>query len=151
MYIIHVHIRLALTYLWTIEAFGEQALLKVSLFTILFAGAFILNIKSESSWDPISLDVFRDVVLLRLFPSIRTETVRHFLAPPIRGVVLQCYGAGNMPSNRSLSHNDNEGYGFLPFCDIEILQAGYNRGALQGDQQGRHHCDLHSVQQWGGK
>jgi lysophospholipase len=42
----------------------------------------------------------RDVVLLRLFPSIRTETVRHFLAPPIRGVVLQCYGAGNMPSNR---------------------------------------------------
>ena len=44
-----VHIRLALTYLWTIEAFGGQALLKVSLFTILFAGAFILNIKSESS------------------------------------------------------------------------------------------------------
>ena len=42
----------------------------------------------------------RDVVLLRLFPSIRTETIRHFLAPPIRGVVLQCYGAGNMPSNR---------------------------------------------------
>ena len=30
----------------------------------------------------------------------RTETIRHFLAPPIRGVVLQCYGAGNMPSNR---------------------------------------------------
>ena len=42
----------------------------------------------------------RDVVLLRLFPSIRTETIKHFLAPPIRGVVLQCYGAGNMPSNR---------------------------------------------------
>jgi len=42
----------------------------------------------------------RDVVLLRLFPSIKTETIRHFLAPPIQGVVLQCYGAGNMPSNR---------------------------------------------------
>lgn len=42
----------------------------------------------------------RDVVLLRLFPSIRTETVKHFLSPPIKGVVLQCYGAGNMPSNR---------------------------------------------------
>ena len=42
----------------------------------------------------------RDVVLLRLFPSIRTETFKHFLTPPIKGVVLQCYGAGNMPSNR---------------------------------------------------
>ena len=42
----------------------------------------------------------RDVVLLRLFPSIRTETIKHFLEPPIKGVVLQCYGAGNMPSNR---------------------------------------------------
>ena len=25
----------------------------------------------------------------------------HFLEPPIQGVLLQCYGAGNMPSNRS--------------------------------------------------
>ena len=36
-----------------------------------------------------------NVVLLRLFPSIRTETVKHFLEKPIEGVVLQCYGAGN--------------------------------------------------------
>ncbi len=43
----------------------------------------------------------RNVVLLRLFPSIRTETVEHFLKPPIEGVVLQCYGAGNIPSNRA--------------------------------------------------
>ncbi len=42
----------------------------------------------------------RNVVLLRLFPSIRPETVEHFMKPPIEGVVLQCYGAGNMPSNR---------------------------------------------------
>ena len=41
-----------------------------------------------------------NVVLLRLFPSIRTETVAHFLKPPIDGVVLQCYGAGNLPNNR---------------------------------------------------
>ena len=41
-----------------------------------------------------------NVVLLRLFPSIRTETVRHFLEPPIEGVVLQCYGAGNLPIHR---------------------------------------------------
>jgi lysophospholipase len=40
------------------------------------------------------------VVLLRFFPSIRSETLAHFLQPPIEGVVLQCYGAGNIPSNR---------------------------------------------------
>ena len=42
----------------------------------------------------------RNVVLLRLFPSIGADTIKHFLTPPIKGVVLQCYGAGNMPSNR---------------------------------------------------
>ncbi len=42
----------------------------------------------------------RNVVLLRLFPSIRVETFKHFLADPIEGVVLQCYGAGNVPNNR---------------------------------------------------
>ena len=42
----------------------------------------------------------RDVVLLRIFPSMRSETVAHFLKPPIQGVVLQCYGAGNVPTNR---------------------------------------------------
>ena len=31
----------------------------------------------------------RDVVLLRMFPSIRTETVAHFMKPPIQGLVLQ--------------------------------------------------------------
>ena len=41
------------------------------------------------------------MVLLRLFPSIRSDTVAHFMNPPIEGVVLQCYGAGNMPSNRT--------------------------------------------------
>ena len=59
----------------------------------------------------------RNVSLLRLFPSITVENVRHkmqfylllthfnlkvraFLNPPIEGVVLQSYGAGNAPSNR---------------------------------------------------
>lgn len=42
----------------------------------------------------------QNVALLRLFPSITATTVRSFLQPPIRGVVLQTYGAGNGPSNR---------------------------------------------------
>ena len=40
------------------------------------------------------------VTIVTCHACFRTETIRHFLAPPIRGVVLQCYGAGNMPSNR---------------------------------------------------
>ena len=57
-----------------------------------------------------------NVVLLRLFPSIRTETVKHFLEPPIEGVVLQCYGAGNLPNNRT---------------DIlQLLQNAVERGVL---------------------
>ena len=46
-----------------------------------------------NGWNP-------HVALLRLFPSITATTVRSFLQPPIRGVVLQSYGAGNGPDNR---------------------------------------------------
>lgn len=31
---------------------------------------------------------------------MQTETVAHFLKPPIEGIILQCYGAGNFPNNR---------------------------------------------------
>ncbi|CAN8000156.1 unnamed protein product, partial [Ixodes hexagonus] len=43
----------------------------------------------------------RNVGLLRLFPSITVEVVRAFLTPPIQGVVLQTYGAGNGPTARA--------------------------------------------------
>ncbi|CAF0773664.1 unnamed protein product [Adineta steineri] len=42
----------------------------------------------------------RNVSLLRLFPGITYLTMRQFLEPPIQAVVLQTYGAGNLPSNR---------------------------------------------------
>lgn len=41
-----------------------------------------------------------NVGVLRLFPSISTATIRTFLQPPMQGVVLQTFGAGNVPSNR---------------------------------------------------
>jgi L-asparaginase len=34
-----------------------------------------------------------------LFPGITGEIVRHFLQPPLKGVVLQAYGVGNGPVN----------------------------------------------------
>uniref|UniRef100_T1J509 asparaginase n=1 Tax=Strigamia maritima TaxID=126957 RepID=T1J509_STRMM len=41
-----------------------------------------------------------NVAVLRLFPSITIETIRAILRPPVEGVVLQSYGAGNVPSKR---------------------------------------------------
>ncbi|XP_037812456.1 L-asparaginase [Lucilia sericata] len=41
-----------------------------------------------------------NVGILRIFPSISTSTFRAFLAPPMKGVVLQSFGSGNVPDNR---------------------------------------------------
>lgn len=41
-----------------------------------------------------------NVGILRIFPSITTATIKAFLQPPMKGVVLQTYGSGNIPSNR---------------------------------------------------
>lgn len=43
----------------------------------------------------------KQVGLLRLFPSISLEVVKAFLDPPVEGVVLQTYGAGNGPTART--------------------------------------------------
>ncbi|XP_048585827.1 60 kDa lysophospholipase [Nematostella vectensis] len=40
------------------------------------------------------------VGVLRIFPGITTATVRAFLQPPIRGIVLETYGSGNGPDSR---------------------------------------------------
>lgn len=42
----------------------------------------------------------RNVVLLRLFPSITLDLVKVFLQEPTEGVVLQSYGSGNVGTNR---------------------------------------------------
>lgn len=48
----------------------------------------------------VHLQLDENVGLLRIFPSISLSTFRAFLAPPVRGVVLQSFGSGNVPSNR---------------------------------------------------
>ncbi|THG99835.1 hypothetical protein EW026_g2601 [Hermanssonia centrifuga] len=42
------------------------------------------------------------VATLRLFPGITAATIRAFLMPPIRGVVLETFGAGNAPQRADL-------------------------------------------------
>lgn len=44
----------------------------------------------------------RATATLRLFPGITAATVRAFLAPPIRGLVLETFGAGNAPQRADL-------------------------------------------------
>jgi len=43
-----------------------------------------------------------DVNVLRLFPGLTTSTVKSFMASPIKGVILESYGAGNAPSRQDL-------------------------------------------------
>ncbi|KAF8891218.1 L-asparaginase [Infundibulicybe gibba] len=42
------------------------------------------------------------VATLRLFPGITSATIRAFFMPPIRGVVLETFGAGNAPQRADL-------------------------------------------------
>ncbi|KAJ8079102.1 hypothetical protein PM082_013389 [Marasmius tenuissimus] len=58
---------------------------------------------------PTSLRPFRahkemspHVATLRLFPGITAATVRAFFMPPIRGVILETFGAGNAPQRSDL-------------------------------------------------
>ncbi|KAF9653069.1 asparaginase-domain-containing protein [Thelephora ganbajun] len=44
-----------------------------------------------------------NVATLRLFPGITVATVRAFLNPPIKGVVLETFGAGNAPQRPELA------------------------------------------------
>ena len=43
-----------------------------------------------------------DIATLRLFPGITGATIRAFVMPPTRGVVLETFGAGNAPQRADL-------------------------------------------------
>jgi lysophospholipase len=45
---------------------------------------------------------------LRLFPGITVATVRAFLMPPTRGLILETFGAGNAPQRSDLSETLKE-------------------------------------------
>ncbi|KAK6754687.1 hypothetical protein RB195_013587 [Necator americanus] len=70
-----------------------------------------MNIKIQVNYDSIFRTPYinpftvhdnlcRDVGLLRIFPSMSIDSVRAFLKPPTKGVILQTFGAGNMPTKR---------------------------------------------------
>ncbi|KAG6880253.1 hypothetical protein C0992_001821 [Termitomyces sp. T32_za158] len=55
------------------------------------------------------------VATLRLFPGISTATIKAFLSPPIRGVILETFGAGNAPQRPDL---------------LQVLGETCNRGVI---------------------
>lgn len=66
-----------------------------------------VNVDYRMIFRPCSIERFcvhlkldENVGLLRIFPSISLATFKAFLAPPLKGVVLQSFGSGNIPSNR---------------------------------------------------
>ena len=72
-----------------------------------------VGINIEVAWNlverPRSVKSFRahdrmspNVAVLRLFPGLPTSTVKNFLSPPLQGVILESYGAGNAPSRQDL-------------------------------------------------
>lgn len=72
-----------------------------------------VGIDIEINWAdvvrPISQRAFKahkqmcpNVATLRLFPGITAATVKAFLAPPVQGVVLETFGAGNAPQRADL-------------------------------------------------
>lgn len=55
---------------------------------------------------PVRVRPLRDVrvAALRLFPGVQAEFLRTVLQPPLRGLVLETYGAGNAPSRDPALH-----------------------------------------------
>ncbi|MCP4869701.1 MAG: type I asparaginase [Proteobacteria bacterium] len=60
------------------------------------------DLVQKPSGDPLNIVPITSerVAALRLFPSISWETLERFLEPPLQGLVLETYGAGNAPSSR---------------------------------------------------
>lgn len=66
-----------------------------------------IEIDYRSIFRPCGVDKFNvhlkldeNVGILRIFPNIPTTTIKAFLLPPMKGVVLETFGAGNVPTNR---------------------------------------------------
>lgn len=57
-----------------------------------------------------------NVTVFKLFPGLKAEYLNNILAPPIQGVVLECFGAGNAPAKNNKFMN--------------TLQEATNRGVV---------------------
>lgn len=49
----------------------------------------------------VDTEIEENIGILRIYPSITSAVLRAFFAPPMKGVVIQSFGAGNIPSNNT--------------------------------------------------
>ncbi|KAJ3364118.1 hypothetical protein GGF32_002498 [Allomyces javanicus] len=89
-----------------VDAVGLSAFDSPNLGPLVNVGIHI-DVHWRDVWRPRALAKFRahkhmdaSVATLRIFPGITESTIRAFLQAPIRGVVLETYGAGNAPDAR---------------------------------------------------
>ena len=66
-----------------------------------------INVNWSLVWKPLQLSSFKvhtkmssDVACLRIFPGLAGKTIEAFIKSGIKGIVLESFGAGNIPSNR---------------------------------------------------
>lgn len=59
---------------------------------------------SECSNEPffVDLNLDRNVIIVPIYPGIQSCMLFKTLQPPVSGVVLQCFGSGNIPTNSEL-------------------------------------------------
>ncbi|XP_064403928.1 L-asparaginase 1-like [Halichondria panicea] len=88
-----------------------------------------IGVDISVEWDaiqrPAKLEKFKvntemnnNVGILRFFPGITASSIRSFFQPPMEGVVLQTYGAGNIPDTSS--HSDI----------FQVLKSACERGVV---------------------
>jgi lysophospholipase len=68
-----------------------------------------MNLNVDVAWDlilkpnviaPFTVHTFltANVSILRIFPGMHVSTIKSFLSLPIQGIVLETFGAGNIPT-----------------------------------------------------
>lgn len=73
----------------------------------------------------------QNVSLLRIFPSITLETVKVYLQAPTQGVVLQTYGAGNFPTNRTDLLDELRNASKRGVLIVNCTQCGHGKHSIQ--------------------
>eukprot|EP00835_Amoeboradix_gromovi_P004729 NODE_388_length_9508_cov_0.225954.p1 type:complete len:659 gc:universal NODE_388_length_9508_cov_0.225954:4627-6603(+) len=66
-----------------------------------------INVNWSIVWKPLDLSPFKvhtamssEVACLRIFPGLQGKTIEAFISSGIKGIVLESFGCGNIPSNR---------------------------------------------------
>lgn len=118
----------------TFAAFESQnypRLASSGIFIEYFPANFLANDKKEQL--TFSPDFDPNVIILKIFPGIRLEAIRHTLSiPGLKGVVLETFGSGNTPNDprfiEILSEKVKEGviiYNVSQCSGGEVIQGRY--------------------------